>query len=599
MARMIPDNLTRPARTPLSEWEVCTGLQGDEKASRTWTVLHSLDIRMHAKKLEGEADLLVLAPGLGVMVVEVKGCDVSRRGGEWIYHYSPPKRSPEGPFNQARSAMHSIRNWLERRGKASGWLEENGLSNWKKWAWHSCVVFTSLDHFGETSGVLDNELEWTSAEVVTRSDINRYGVAEALARGLKARRTELMQMKRDGVPGAFWFDDARSRPSASEVDSLVNVLRADFDYEGEALANVERLEKIISDATEEQAGMAASILDNRRLLLRGAAGTGKTFVAIRLARYLAESGLRVGFLCFNKLLGEWLKSELADELGKDGFVGTFSRLMLDITGERVPDAAGSEFWTGLTGRAQEQLVEQRAGEERFDVLIVDEAQDLLREDMIDVLDLLLKGGLKDGRWVFAGDFSGQAIFSSGADEQQLLKRLESRGIAQANFTMDQNCRNALRVTKSIEIIASPQVAYRSCLNSELEGSFTPHFVGGGDVAKQKKLRDCLANLMRRFKPEQIVILSRKSGAGSTAARLARSSPDLLLKEMRGAAPERGSVAYTTIHAFKGLDAPAVIVTDITELDDPLFYIAISRGRQEVHVLMDERMRKSYVGKLVC
>lgn len=597
MARMIPDNLVKPARTPMSEWEVITGLQRDGDASRTWMVLHSLDIRRHITKLEGEADLLVLAPGLGVMVVEVKGCDVSRRSGVWTYHYSPPKTSREGPFKQARSAMHSIRNWLESRGRAGGWLEENGLTNWKRWTWHSCVVFTSIEHFGESPGVVNNDLEWTSAEVVTRFDINKYGVAEALARAIKARRTELMQMKRDGVVGVSWYDDEKSRPAATEVESLVNVLRADFHYEGEALANVQRLEGIISDATEDQAGMAAKILDNHRLVLKGAAGTGKTFVAIRLAHYLAGSGLRVGFLCFNNLLGIWLKSEIASVVGKDGFVGTFSRLMLDITGEQVPQGAGSEFWRGLAQRAQERLLEQSA-EPRFDVLIVDEAQDLLREDMVDVLDLLLKDGLRGGRWIFAGDFSGQAIFSSGADEQQLLARLERKGVAQANFTLDENCRNALRVTENIGILTSPQVAYRSCLNSELEGSFTPHFVGGGETAKQNKLREVMAKLMRSFQAEQVVVLSPRAGIESTAARLARSAPDLPLQELRGAVPEHGRSGYTTIHAFKGLDAPAVIVTDIMDLDDPLFYIGISRGRQEVHVVMDEGMKKVYAKRLV-
>src|SRR5690606_15139395 len=110
----------------------------------------------------------------------------------------------------------------------------------------------------------------------------------------------------------------------------------------------------------EQAAIAFSLLDNRRLVLKGAAGTGKTYVAVRMASYFAESGLRVGFLCFNNLLGAWLKRELAECLGPHGYVGTFSRLMLDITGEKVPQGAGREFWQGLTERAQSRLAESEA-----------------------------------------------------------------------------------------------------------------------------------------------------------------------------------------------------------------------------------------------
>lgn len=593
---MIPDHMTKPVRTPMSEWEVITGLQGDDSASKTWTVMHSLEIRRHVTKLEGEADLLVLAPGLGVMVVEVKGCDVSRRNGVWTYHYSPPKTSAEGPFEQARSAMYSIRKWLENRGRTGGWLEEAGLENWRKWAWHSCVVFTSIENFGEAPGKQSDGPEWTPAEVVTRSDIERYGIAEGLARALKTRRSELAQMKREGVAGAAWYNDERSRPTDAEIESLVNALRPDFHYEGEALANIQRLEKIISDSTEMQAGIASSFLDNQRLVLKGAAGTGKTYVAVRLARYFAESGLRVGFLCFNSLLAAWLKSEVAGVIGKNGYVGTFSRLMLDITGEGVPPGVGREFWDGLTERAQANLLAQDA-EPRFDVLVVDEAQDLLREDMVDVLDLLLKDGLKAGRWIFAGDFSGQAIFSSGANEEQLLARLVRRGVAQATFTLDVNCRNALRVTENIQILTTPQIGYRSCLRSEFEGEFKPHFVNGDDTAKRNKLRELLTNLRRRFQPEQVVVLSPLAKR-STAWSLAASEPGLRLHELEGPAPDSGASGYATIHAFKGLDAPAVILTDISDLDDALFYTGISRGRHEVHVILDEGMKRSYAARIV-
>lgn len=596
MARLIPDHLTRPARTPMSEWEVIIGLQSDESASKTWTVLHSLEIRRHVTKLEGEADLLVLAPGLGVMVVEVKGCDVSRRSGEWTYHYSPPKTSTEGPFRQARTAMHSIRKWLENRGHNKDWLEESGLENWRKWAWHSCVVFTSLENFGEKPHDQGEGPEWTPAEVVTRFDIGRYGIAEALARALKMRRAELAQMRRDGVAGAAWYDDERSRPTAKEIEALVNKLRPDFHYEGEALANVQRLERVISDATEAQAGIASSFLDNQRLVLKGAAGTGKTYVAIRLARYFAETGLRVGFLCFNNLLGTWLRGELADAVGKKGYVGTLSRLMLDILGERVPHEAGREFWENLAIRTQAHLLEQDA-EPRFDVLVVDEAQDLLREDMVDVLDLLLKDGLKDGRWVFAGDFSGQAIFSSGANEEQLLARLARKGIAQGNFTLDVNCRNALRVMENIRILTTPQIGYRSCLHSELEGEFKPHFVTDDAAARCKRLRELLGSLRKRFGWEQIVVLSPLA-TRSTAASLAAGEPGLCLRELKGPLPDGGTSGYATIHAFKGLDAPVVILTDIADLDDALFYTGISRGRQEVHVLLDEDMRRPYAARII-
>jgi hypothetical protein len=46
------------------------------------------------------------------------------------------------------------------------------------------------------------------------------------------------------------------------------------------------------------------------------------------------------------------------------------------------------------------------------MLVIDEAQDLLEDEYLDVLDLLVKGGLAGGRWAFFGDFERQAIYIS-------------------------------------------------------------------------------------------------------------------------------------------------------------------------------------------
>src|SRR5437762_16292 len=80
-----------------------------------WTVLHSLDLPDHIRQVSGEADFVVIAPGQGVLVVEVKGVDAVRRvDGMWYFgkHTSGEAR---GPFRQAEEAMHSIRNRLIKR----------------------------------------------------------------------------------------------------------------------------------------------------------------------------------------------------------------------------------------------------------------------------------------------------------------------------------------------------------------------------------------------------------------------------------------------------------------------------------------------------
>jgi hypothetical protein len=80
------------------------------------TAYHSLNLARHDYKILGELDFVVLSPR-GLLVLEVKGGGVNRRGGVFVYsdRYGVEHRSSEGPFQQARSGMFSLRRRLVDR----------------------------------------------------------------------------------------------------------------------------------------------------------------------------------------------------------------------------------------------------------------------------------------------------------------------------------------------------------------------------------------------------------------------------------------------------------------------------------------------------
>ena len=57
------------------------------------------------------------------------------------------------------------------------------------------------------------------------------------------------------------------------------------------------------------------------------------------------------------------------------------------------------------------------------------------------------------------------------------------------------------------------------------------------------------------------------------------------------------IAFSTIHAFKGLESSIVIVTDITHMDDDrnraLLYVGMSRARYSLSVLISNLAREEY------
>jgi hypothetical protein len=109
--RMIPPEITQGTSSD-AERTVFRLLRDSEIGGQA-RCFHSLNISEHDHKLVGEIDFLILAPQ-GVLVLEVKGGGVAREDGIWRFtdRWGREHRTSEGPFQQARSAMFSLRRRL-------------------------------------------------------------------------------------------------------------------------------------------------------------------------------------------------------------------------------------------------------------------------------------------------------------------------------------------------------------------------------------------------------------------------------------------------------------------------------------------------------
>ena len=73
---------------------------------------------------------------------------------------------------------------------------------------------------------------------------------------------------------------------------------------------------------------------------------------------------------------------------------------------------------------------------KFDKLIIDEGQDLIREEYFGLFDSMLKGGLANGKWEIYGDFESQAIYSQ-LSKKEMLELLKDVG-QHSNFLLKIN-----------------------------------------------------------------------------------------------------------------------------------------------------------------
>ena len=86
----------------------------------------------------------------------------------------------------------------------------------------------------------------------------------------------------------------------------------------------------------------------------------------------------------------------------------------------------------------------------FDVLVMDEGQDLCRQDILDLANRTLRGGLAGGRWAIFGDFTRQALYSGRGEEGVVRLSEYCENFVRARLTL--NCRNTRSIAAETSVI---------------------------------------------------------------------------------------------------------------------------------------------------
>lgn len=576
---MIPPLLPRDCRSP-GERALFSKFKEDP-GTVDWIVLHSLGVAKHPTRFEGEIDFVVMVPGEGILCLEVKAGNVTREGGIWKYGTDPfAKSSVVGPFKQASEAMHAIRQHVENNDPSL-----RGL------LFFSAVLFTYID-FDEQSP------EWHPWQFVDRSVLSRLPISICCLCILNKAHEHV-----GSTPSTKWYNPKRSRPTLGQVKRLVELLRGDFEYFVSPRISIEESEHEIQRFTEEQFNALDVLQENERIIYKGPAGTGKTFLAMEAARRFVFNGKRTLFVCYNRLLGKWLEKQ-SNRYCKPYenllIPGNLHRFLLHISGLTPPEDNDADFWTNiLPTKVLDRALEGDAKIPHFDSLVLDEAQDLLTEIYLDVFDLLLEGGLAGGQWVMFGDFERQAIFTrpqiqGKCDVPAVIK---SRVPVHFTFPLRINCRNTAQIASGVELVCNLQPGYSKVL--QLDQGVDVEIDFYTTKAEQRKNMCChLERLCQAYKPSELVILSTKEDGSSCASELAPESSFVITRSLRDEDLKKNQVGFATIHAYKGLEAPVVILTDIDKLTgeraQALLYIGMSRARLRLVLLVHESCRKEWL-----
>jgi len=549
---MIPPMISPSA--PPGERRVFERLASDPLTD-DWVVLHSLALAEHIRQAQGEADFVVLVPGYGVAVIEVKSHTKLARlaDGRWRLGSLPP--TGRGPFQQADEQMHSIRRYLRSRG-----------ADLRAVPLVSGVWFTHV----RARAALPASPEWHEWQLLDLDDF-RGGAARAVQRLLSHGRDRLA----DRLPGLGLHPD---QPDAPSITSLTAMLRPRFEVAVTSADVRQDRESRLSAFLDEQYDALDAMAGNRSVLFTGPAGSGKTFLALEAARREQASGGSGRLLCFNRLLGRNMRTVTKPLTGLEA--GSLHSLLLRVSGLTPPGNPEPEFWDDALVTATDRLLE---GNFARDFLIVDEMQDLAQPEYLDVLDLLVTGGLAGGRCLLFGDFERQALY--GLEDGRDMLRARLPGLA--SHSLVANCRNRPRIGAAVELLAAMSPGYKR-YRREDDGAQPRYYWYETAAEQEARVIQALRDLESEgYGLDEIVMLSpRRKGA------LAAHATDPWLKRVLtpadGVTSRRGRLRYTTIHAFKGLEAAAAVLTDIDDAAAPQFdallYVGLTRATDRLSLV---------------
>jgi hypothetical protein len=514
--RMIP-NWANP-KSSQAEQDIFAQLAALEMAGWEYA-MHSINLPEHERKRVCEIDFLLLGER-GLLALEAKGGDVSRRNGVW--HTRDLKgarhRLKESPLDQARSSMFALENVLRRS------LDPELVS---RTVFGHGVIFPDCD-FNAIS------VEWRPEMVIDASRLRSEGWASCL----------------DSL-GAFWEakPDARGFVSAEEVERYLGVLRPDFDRVPPLRRLDDLVEKELVALTRRQYRALDHHRRNPRLIFEGGAGTGKTMLAVEMCRRAQGSGERVLLTCRSDILSAFICSQ--PDLD-DVIVAPFDRVA-------AFDA------------------------DAFDMVVVDEAQDIVNEHDLDTLEVVLRGGLADGHWAFLLDSNNQRGLV-GRFEDDAMKRLDSHRPTVVDLL--DNCRNTIEIVQATQERTGADLGVTTAGHGrEVVVIDKPHAEAATAVAA------ALTELEEHGVPlEQVVLLSPHDLAASVFADLPVEWHDRVdaLDLMRMRRPGRGRVGFAKVADFKGLES-RYIVLEVDETADEhtvraQLYVGMTRAKAALWIV---------------
>ena len=544
MARMIPSSGAREHDPRSREGAVYSSLS---LLDEDYTVVHSMSLVSVANQAvrENEAYFILFKADSGIICFEVKAGQISYESGEWLYSDGRPMKHG-GPFNQAQNIKFRIMD--EMRNKGLGPLV-------KKCRFYHAVWFPS----------------------VSRADINRIDLPEECDEQLILTKDDL-ENPEPAIQKIFSLNHFRQQDLTSrDAQNILNkIICPSFHVVPTARTKYDFDDIAFSRLLDSQIHVLDFLQEQRFAVINGVAGSGKTLIVVEQAKRMASTGDRVLFLCYNNLLCQEVKTRCASYEKID--VYTIDAFSCKICGE-------------INYLLLQDCLIDNPAYFPYRHLVIDEGQDFgfcspsnvaaNRSDLLDTFKLLIDEKTDGTFYMFYDKF--QLIQGTG-----LPTFIDE---ADCKLTLWINCRNTTNIAKCSTRALDDKIPVKT--KGLTPAGSIPRLSFSTVVSEQIQAIDSYIQELKSSGIKDIVILTCKTEESSIASEVIVG--DSGVKKWKGT-----NVPFHTCRKFKGLEADAVILIDITadlwaqhDGDSPykakpglLFYTGASRAKHELRLVCD-------------
>jgi hypothetical protein len=530
-----------------AEQKVYKALAG--QLSNDCLVVHSLEFIKQTSQFkshgEREADFVIFSPSYGVLVVEVKGggIEYDKSINQWYSidrNYN--KHEIKSPIKQAKDAKYEIRSHLQKK--------LGGV--------HLLLAYA----------VMFPDIENTAPLVSPDIPINIIGSNRNLI-NIEKWVLEVFD---------FWAGNQANYDALG--DNGVKVAEQIYGKHVSIRPSLrsaieEEIQKQIK-LTDQQKNILRQLKRRKEAVIEGGAGTGKTVLALDQAQNLADHGLKVLFLCYNKKLGNMLKkkSQNIENLHSMSFhqfcswrirqVGINSGR--DLIEESKNTYSGENLYDVLMPDALINSYE--LAPIQYDVILIDEGQDFKSEYWF-AIELLRDQSDDTKLYIFLD--SNQAIYTVNDDFPINCEPL---------FLFD-NCRN----TKYIHSLAYQYYKGMEVGAPDVKGEPIQVIEKASLELQAKEIGNKISRLMNtdHIDPEDIVIVI--IGRFQVAQDLLTNTKNKHIWAFQEFDPD-SKVLVETAKRFKGLESKILFLWIIDEdvISEKLLYVSISRARFRLWVI---------------